>query len=363
MGVIGCGDVAHRRYLPVIESARGLVELAGLCDLRREAVERTSRLVAPWASVVPAFTDLGAMLRDLALDAVFNLTPAPLHARVSQACLEAGVHVYSEKPIASTLADADRLVQTAHNGGPLLLCAPANAATRRIAWLSEIVSSGRYGRLTLGVAQYADPGPAAWREYTGDPAVFYGPEVGPVHDHGVYRLHALTTLMGPVRLVQAMGTIAVPHRRVRAGRRAGQVVEVTAPDHVLMNLEFSSGALGQLLSSSAAVASLAPWLELHFERATLSFHEDQYDKDSAASLYLDDETSLGIQGWLHGVRPPPPPEPMPTVETGAMHFIECLRGEARPLLSAEQARHVLDVILKAYRSIADGKAHETETTF
>jgi hypothetical protein len=51
------------------------------------------------------------------------------------------------------------------------------------------------------------------------------------------------------------------------------------------------------------------------------------------------------------------------VETGVAHFVACLRGEEKPLLTAEHARHVLDVILKAYDSIRDGAAHNTETGF
>jgi predicted dehydrogenase len=45
------------------------------------------------------------------------------------------------------------------------------------------------------------------------------------------------------------------------------------------------------------------------------------------------------------------------------HFVSCLRGEAAPVLTAEHARHVLDIILKAYASIEDGQSHDTETTF
>ena len=210
------------------------------------------------------------------------------HAAVSQACLDAGVHVYSEKPIAGTLAEADRLIETAAEKSVLLLCAPGTAALRRFAWVREIVASGRYGPLTLAFAQYPDAGPASWREYTGDPAPFYGPDVGPLRDHGVYRLHELTTVMGPVARVQAMGAIGVPERVAKSVGRHGATFEVTAPDHVLVNLEFVSGALGQLLSSFGALATRGPWLELHFARATLSFDGDQYDKDSPASLYVED---------------------------------------------------------------------------
>ena len=52
-----------------------------------------------------------------------------------------------------------------------------------------------------------------------------------------------------------------------------------------------------------------------------------------------------------------------TVEMGARHLVACLLGEATPVLTAEHARHVLDVILKAYASVGDGRTHDTETTF
>jgi predicted dehydrogenase len=80
-------------------------------------------------------------------------------------------------------------------------------------------------------------------------------------------------------------------------------------------------------------------------------------------LFLDDESPLGLEGWIHGLRPPPPDEALGVVETGIVHFVDCLARDARPVLTAEHARHVLDIILKAYASIADGGSHETETTF
>jgi predicted dehydrogenase len=317
--------------------------------------------VETWSPAAAAYDDLDRMLADTRPDAIFNLTPAPAHGPVSHAALESGAHVYSEKPIASSIAEADRLITLAAERALLLLCAPAVAVSRRFAWLAEIVRTKRFGALTLAVAHHADPGPAAWREYTGDPSVFYSEGVGPVFDHGIYRLHEMTMLMGPVRRVQAMGSIGSPQRVVRGGPLAGRTIEVTTPDHVLIQLEFVGGGLGQLLASFGTAATLAPWLELHFTDATISFGGAPHDKDAPASIYVDDVSQLGLEGWMHGVRPPH--EPLPVVESGAVHFVACLLGNARPVLTGEHARHVLDVILKAYESIADGRSHETETTF
>jgi len=338
------------------------VELVAACDPRREAAEAVTAAAASWSPAAAVHTDLDALLAESGLDAVVNLSPAPAHAAVSQPCLEAGVHVYSEKPLAGTLSEADRLIATAREHGALLLCAPGVAVTRRFRWLAEIVASARFGALSLAVAHHADPGPAAWREYTGDPSVFYREGVGPLIDHGIYRLHGLTTLMGPVRRVQAMGAIGNPTRVVRAGPRVGQTISVTTPDHVLINLEFASGALGQLLASFGTASTLAPWLELHFARATISFGGPSWDKDAPASIYVDDDGPLGLEGWTHDVQLPPPGEPLPVVGAGVAHFVACLRGDEEPVLTAEHARHVLDIIVKTYASIEDGAAHQMETT-
>ena len=363
IGIVGCGDVAHRWYLPALAEIPDRVEIAACCDPRLEAGEAVAAAVRTWSPGTTVHTDLDAFLAGSDLDAVINLSPAPAHASVSLPCLEAGLHVYSEKPLAATLAEADRLIETARARDLLLLCAPGVAVTHRFRWLAEIVTSGRYGPLSLAVAHHADPGPAGWREYTGDPSVFYREGVGPLIDHGIYRLHGLTMLMGPVRRVQAMGAVGNPTRVVRAGPLAGQTIPVTTPDHVLINLEFASGALGQLLASFGTAATLAPWLELHFARATISFPNPSWDKDLPASIYVDDDSPLGLEAWTHDVQLPPPGEPLPVVGAGVAHFVACLRGDEQPVLTAEHARHVLDIIVKTYASIEDGASHETETTF
>ncbi len=362
IGVAGCGDVAGRHYLPALALVSDTVEVVATCDPEPAAAARAADLVRPWSPGVRQFRGVVDMLGEVSVDGVFNITPAPIHAPVTRACLEAGVPVYSEKPIASSIREADELIALAAERGVLLLCAPAVAATRLFRWLGEIVASNRFGRLSLAVAHHADSGPATWREYTGNPEVFYGPGVGPVFDHGIYRLHGLTTLMGPVRRVQAMGAIGVPTRVVRAGPMAGRTIRVTAPDHVMINMEFETGALGQLLASFGTANTLAPWLELHFETATISFPGDRYVRNPPASIFLDDDSHLGLEGWVHGLQPPPPEEALPVVETGVVHFIRCLTGQETPILTAEHARHVLDIILKAYASIEDGLSHMTETT-
>jgi len=359
VGIVGCGDVAHRHYLPALRSVADRVRLVAVADPREGAAEAVATAAAEWSPGTRAHRDLDEMLAHGELDAVFDLTPATRHGAANRAILEAGVACYSEKPIASSVPEADALIALAAERKVALLCAPGSAVTRRIRWLRDLAGSGRFGAPTLAVAHHADPGPADWLEYTGDPTPFYREGVGPVFDHGVYRLHEMTAVMGPVRRVAAMGTIALPRRLVRGGPLTGRTIEVTTEDHVLMQLEFASGALGQLLASFATADTLAPWLEMHFERGVVSFGGKSWDPDYPVRLF---DASSGSDGadWRD---PELPPDDWGAVEAGARHFIACLLGDATPVLTAEHARHVLDVILAAYASIRDGRAIELATTF
>jgi predicted dehydrogenase len=361
IGIVGCGDVAHRHYLPGIASMRDRVEVAALADQQSGRASELAEAVADWSPAASIHREVDELLAAGPLDGVFNLTPAPHHAAVNRAILAAGVACFSEKPLASTLAEANELITLANEGRTLLLCAPGSAVTGRIRWLRDLATSGRLGRPTLAVAHHADAGPAAWREYTGDPTPFYREGVGPVFDHGIYRLHEMTFVLGPVRRVQAMGAISRSSRPVLGGPLKGRSIEVTTPDHVLIQLEFASGALGQLLASFGTLDTLAPWLELHLEHGVVSFGGKSWELDAPVSLFTDDETDAALEGWR--LVDDVPRDELGTVALGARHFLRCLLGEETPVLTAEHARHVLDVTLKAYASIADGRSHATETTF
>lgn len=361
VGIVGCGDVAHRHYLPAMASLADRVIVAAAADPRPGAAEAVAQGVAAWSPGAGAYLDAREMLGEKSLDAVIDLAPAPLHGDMNRAILEAGIACFSEKPIAASIEEANSLIDLAARQNVLFLVAPGSAATDRFRWLKELADSGRFGRPTLAVAHHANRGPAAWREYTGDPTPFYRKGVGPVFDHGVYRLHEMTTILGPVRRVQAMGALAIPRRRVRGGPLTGTTIDVTTPDHVLLHLEFASGALGQLLASFATPETLAPWLELHLERGVVSFGGKSWDLDYPVSIYTEDDSDAAREAWAHDVEVPP--DRFGVIENGARHLIACLLGEETPVLTADHARHVLDVILKAYASIEDGRTHETETTF
>src|SRR4051794_11175055 len=104
IGVLGAGDVSQNVYLPGIArlSRNGHLELAAVCDAIEERVEKAASL----HQIPRTFSSYDAMLESGQIDAVVNLTPMQFHAEATLKAIAAGKHVYTEKPLATTLADA-----------------------------------------------------------------------------------------------------------------------------------------------------------------------------------------------------------------------------------------------------------------
>ena len=194
LGIVGCGDVAFRTYFPGLKPLldNGEVQVAVCFDPISERAERAAALF-PGAK---AATSLDEAVAFPDLTAALNLTPAPFHRDTTAAMLAGGLNVFSEKPLAATVEDGQKLIAYAASVQRTLMCAPAILVTNRFRWISGLVRDGEIGQPKLAVAQMANMGPAAWRDYTGDPRVFYGPGVGPMIDTGVYVLHAITGAAG-----------------------------------------------------------------------------------------------------------------------------------------------------------------------
>jgi predicted dehydrogenase len=110
LAIVGCGDVFYRSYLPPLVALADRAEMVGCCSRTMKSAQLAADTVRVWSPAATSFDDIGRMLESTRPDAVLNLTPGPAHAEITAACLEAGAHVFSEKPLASTLADADRLL-------------------------------------------------------------------------------------------------------------------------------------------------------------------------------------------------------------------------------------------------------------
>lgn len=356
LAVLGCGDVAFRTYFPGLLALDDDTEIAAVYDPVATRAIRAAALFPGSA----ALATLEALAQRSDIDGVINLTPAPLHRETTSALLDAGFHVLSEKPLAATVADGRALIDHAQSVGRLLLCAPATMATPRMRWIQELLASGAIGRATHAFARLATMGPAGWNEYTGDPAVFYSPGVGPAVDLGVYLITSLTGLYGPALRIQAMGGVLIPERTITIPRLAGQKIAVQTPDLISLQVAFADNRFATIISSFAMPSHSGPVLQVIGESGVAEVRDEMnYWMSQSVELFQFQESAFGPAGW--STTGPSHDEPL--LYSGPRHFVECIRGDAKPVMSAEHALHVLEVMNAAEESIATGESVHLKTSF
>lgn len=231
VGVIGCGMVSHS-YLGTIASAPGL-SLKALASRTLASAQRQAALYGGEAMSVEA------LLADPEVALVVNLAPPAVHHALGRRVLEAGKHLYSEKPFATRLEDAHDLVALAEARGRLVACAPDTFLGGPHQAARRLVDSGRLGRITGGAMAFGTRGMEGWHP---NPAFFYAEGGGPLLDVGPYYLTQLVNLLGPVAEVTAIGSTPRKNRTAAAPGREGETFAVEVPTSVSGGLLFANGA-------------------------------------------------------------------------------------------------------------------------
>ncbi|MGL5734520.1 MAG: Gfo/Idh/MocA family protein, partial [Beijerinckiaceae bacterium] len=232
VGIIGCGNISTI-YLRNMNQFAGLKTIA-CADVRPEAAQAQAD-----AFGVEALS-IEALLARADIDIVVNLTTPNAHFSVSMAALQAGKHVFGEKPITVEAADAAKLVAEAGKRKLKIGCAPDTFLGAGGRLSREIIDSGKIGRVISGSCHLMSHGMEHWHP---DPTFFFKPGGGPILDMGPYYLAALINLIGPVESVQARASAGFKERTVSAeGPMKGKSISVETPTTVMALLHFLSGA-------------------------------------------------------------------------------------------------------------------------
>jgi len=346
IALLGCGDVAHRDYLPEFHRLSGRAEIVAVCSRTPERVAHAMQRYA-----IPAgYTDYQQMLAESDAEAVINLTPIQLHDETNNAILAAGRHLYSEKPVAGTASAAAHLAKLAADRGLLIVCAPCVRLFPQLRYVQSLIQAGAIGEI-YSARGHGHMGVPPWSGYTSDPSPFFAAGAGPVMDMGVYPLHALTALLGPVKRVTALVTKVLDSFRVEEGPFAGARVPVASDDNWQMLLDFGGGRTASVAANNVVVETRCPPLELHGLAGTIAFDP----------IYVEQpvEVLRQGQGWERVPAPFPGAAPGrragPDHILGVEHLVQCIRHAQTPLIGIDQAIHVLKVIEAAAHSSRSGR--------
>jgi predicted dehydrogenase len=231
IGIIGCGNISDAYFRGAARSM--YVRVKGCADLNADAAQAKAALYGAAAMSVPA------LLADPDIGLVVNLTVPLAHAAVSQQIVDAGKHVYSEKPLAATFADASALMARAQARGLRVGCAPDTFLGASHQACRRALDAGAIGQAVGGAAVIMSHGAEGWHP---NPEFFYKRGGGPVLDMGPYYVTQLVNLLGPVRRVAGLATIGNPTRTITSEPLKGSKIQVDVPTTVNGVLEFTSGA-------------------------------------------------------------------------------------------------------------------------
>jgi alcohol dehydrogenase (NADP+) len=315
---VGAGSVARKYAAALPESP---LDLAAVCDLDPE---RAASLAD--AHDAAAYTDLDALLTAESTPLVVNLTSHAAHADITESCLHADRHVFSEKPLA---LDADRaadLVATADERGVALGCAPINHRCDAQRHAAALLGDGRFGPIRLG---YAHAHVGRVTEWHDSPDSFLS--VGPLYDGAVYPLSLLTAWIGPVDRVRTADAVDVwPDRESRRPDR---------PAHVEATLQFAAGPVIRLTASLYAPHRSREFnsLELHGDDGSL------YLADAGALAADSDTVRVGGSGRSYVAAPHPAPRREQPYLSGPERLAGAVEAGERPTGSADRAAHVVAV--------------------
>ncbi|MFD0665244.1 Gfo/Idh/MocA family protein [Thermocatellispora tengchongensis] len=232
VGVVGTG-VISAQYLRNL-TAFPDVRVVGVADLDPE---RAAAVAAEHG--VPAAPDVASLLATPEVEIVLNLTIPAAHAAVATAALQAGKHVYGEKPLALDPAEGEKVLAEAASRGLRVGNAPDTFLGAGLQSAGRALQQGVIGTPVAVSAITQGPGPEGWHP---SPEFLYQRGGGPLFDLGPYYLTAITALLGPVSRVAATARRARDRRVIGSGPKAGTSFEVEVPTHVTALLDLASGA-------------------------------------------------------------------------------------------------------------------------
>lgn len=367
MGVVGAGSIAVRGILPHLsqEDVQDRVRLAAVCD----PVPGRAEAAAARFGVERAFTDYADLLAQGDVDAVSIASPIGLHYEQGRQALAAGKHLHFNKTMTTTVAEATDLIDTARSKGLKIVASPGQVLRPQIQQIRRLIGEGAIGTLCWaacgaafgtyhekeGVRQGDDPLSNI------DPSWYFRkPGGGPLYDMTVYALHELTTVLGPARRVTAMSGVRIKEREFR-----GAMVPCDADDNTLILLDFGSSVFSLVYGVAAG-------------RVTEGFSGSYFGTggsiiggklNGAPFDYpgrdLAEQAPRGQgQTWLlpHVVGVHRSMQEAHVYED-VMQLVDWVRENRPSPVTAEQARHVIDIFESAYRSAESGQAQTLSTTF
>ena len=336
VAIIGCGSVSNR-YIVHLQSSP-LVKIVSLCDIKQDRAEAQNKKYNIGAST---YNHIEALLKGNAFDLMLTLTDMQMHGALNKIALQAGKHVWSEKPLANTYAEGKALVDYAKLKGVRIWGAPAVVTSPQFEFMSKTIQEGKLGKLASAHGQYGHTGPT-WSSF------FYEPLGGSMPDLGVYNMATLTGLLGPAKSVMAMTSIVNKEREIDEKG----IVKVNEEDNAHILLEHDNGVISHIMCGFNYFDPFG------HEAKNQTLHSIQIfgDKGNMRLIGYDWEPKSVVldNSWTEAPQVVQTDDGGYQWQEGATHIAGALSKNIEPRINVLHSLHVLEIIEAARKSSKEG---------
>jgi predicted dehydrogenase len=239
VGIVGIGNISGI-YLSKLSSFRS-TKVVAVADL-----DRSRAAAAAEGYNVPLVLSPDELISHPDVELVLNLTVPAAHGPVALQAIHANKHVYNEKPMCTTMAEADELKREAEARNVRIGCAPDTFLGAGIQTTRAVIDRGDIGTPVAAQAFMLSHGPEGWHP---NPEFFFKPGGGPMLDMGPYYLTALVNLLGPIHRTTGVARASFSSRTIGSGPLKGSQISVETPTHIAGVIEFEKGAVAEITTS------------------------------------------------------------------------------------------------------------------
>lgn len=363
IGVVGAGSIGIRGTLQhlCLPDVQDRVRLAAVCDPAPGRAE----LAAQKYSVDHAYESYEDLLNDEGVSLVTLCSPIGLHYEQGLMALKAGKHVHFNKTMTVTTAEATHLIDEAAARGLKLVASPGQMLRPLNLRKRLVIQEERLGKLAWAAtgAAFGD-----YHEHEGvrqgndalsniNPAWYWRkPGGGPLYDMTVYGLHSLTGILGPAKRVTAFSGAAITEREY-----AGKTYTSDCDDNTFILLDYGNSLFAFVYGAAAGMVTEFGQADIFgmkgaLRGSTLNGQPLDYPGREQAQ-HMGDNALLP-----HVVGPHREMEEAHVYED-VMQLVDWVSEGIPSIVTAEHARHVIEIIEAGYLAAETGQAQELKTTF
>ena len=341
VGLVGCG-VISRAYVSNSE-AFDSYKVVACADVDAAAA---ASLAAANGCVAVSVDNL---IDDPEIDIVLNLTPPGAHEAVISRALAAGKHVYSEKPLATSVEAAGALITDAGRRGLRVGCAPDIFLGGAYQAARALLDEGAIGKPLAVSAAMLCGGQTTWHP---NPDIFYADGAGPLLDMGPYYLTAIAALVGPVRRVSGFASTNTVEQTIEIGPRAGERFVAQTPTHTAAVLELEGGLTANFVASFDAPTQYVCDLVIHGSDGDLALP----DPNSFGGIVRLRRRSKDWQAVAYAGR-----GDQDVRGLGLHDLVQAIAAERPHRASGDLALHVVDVARAILASAAEARVIDLDS--